>query len=110
VLCTYPLAASTPADILEVSFAHQFAIARRKGDWEFINAAKATAPAHPLTPRELEVLTWVARGKTADATAQILNIAARTVNEHVQKIMDKLEASNRTHAVAIALQNHIVKI
>jgi DNA-binding CsgD family transcriptional regulator len=110
VLCTYPLAASRPADILEVSLAHQFAIARRKGDWEFINAAKAKVPTRPLTPRELEVLTWVARGKTAEGTAQILNISKRTVNEHVQTSMSKLGASNRTHAIAIALQNHMVKL
>jgi DNA-binding CsgD family transcriptional regulator len=110
VLCTYPLATSRAADVLEVSFAHQFAIARRKGHWELINAVKADALAHPLTPRELEVLTWVARGKTAHDTAQILGIAKRTVDEHVQTIIRKLGAANRTHAIAIALQNHIVKL
>jgi DNA-binding CsgD family transcriptional regulator len=110
VLCTYPLATGRPADIVEVSLAHQFAIARRKGDWEVINAVKAKRPTHPLTPRELEVLTWVARGKTAEDTAQILSIAKRTVDEHVQTVIRKLGAGNRTHAVAIALSNHMLKI
>ena len=108
VLCTYPLAAGRPADILEVSSAHQFAIARRKGDWEFVKTVKAEVPIHSLTPREREVMTWVARGKTAWETAQILHISKRTVDEHVQTVVGKLGAANRTHAVAIALQNHIV--
>jgi hypothetical protein len=55
-LCTYPLATSQPADILEVWSAHQFAIARRKGDWEFINIVKPQTLTHSLTPRMLEVL------------------------------------------------------
>jgi DNA-binding CsgD family transcriptional regulator len=110
VLCTYPLAASRPVDILEVSLAHQFAVARRKGDWEFVNTVKAQALDHSLTPRELEVLGWVAKGKTAQDTAQILGISKRTVDEHVQTIIRKLGAANRTHAIAIALQNHLVKI
>jgi DNA-binding CsgD family transcriptional regulator len=109
VLCTYPLTESRPADILEVSSAHQFAIARRRGDWEFIKTVKGPALTHSLTPREQEVLMWVARGKTAWETAQILHIAKRTVDEHVQRIIRKLGAVNRTHAVAIALQNHIVQ-
>jgi LuxR family quorum sensing-dependent transcriptional regulator len=52
----------------------------------------------------------VARGKTAWETAQILHITTRTVNAHVGTIIRKLGAVNRTHAVAIALQNHIVEL
>lgn len=110
ILCTYPLAASQPTDILEVSSAHQFAIVRRKGVWEFINTARAETLTHSLTPRELEVLRWAARGKTAKDIAQILHITKRTVDEHAQNVIRKLGAVNRTHAIAIALQNHIVKI
>jgi DNA-binding CsgD family transcriptional regulator len=109
VLCTYPLAASTPGDILEVSHAHQFAIARRRGVWEFVNAVKAEALDHSLTPRELEVLTWVAKGKTAWEAATILHISKRTVDGHMQTIIQKLGAVNRTHAVAIALQSHLIR-
>jgi DNA-binding CsgD family transcriptional regulator len=110
-LCTYPLATSQPADILEVWSTHQFAIAKRKGDWKFINPVKSPqAPTHSLTPRLLEVLTLAARGKTAGEIAQILHISKRTVDEHVQTIIRKLGAVNRTHAIAIALQNHFVKV
>lgn len=109
ILCTYPLAKSRAADIMEVSLAHQFALARHKGEWKFINTEKGRVPTHSLTPRELEVLTWVARGKTAWETAKILRISKRTVDEHVQSITAKLGAVNRTQAVAIALQNHIIQ-
>ena len=64
---------------------------------------------HPLTPRELEVLTWVARGKCAWQIAKIFNIAKRTVDEHVQTSVRKLGAQNRAHAVAIALRDHIIE-
>jgi DNA-binding CsgD family transcriptional regulator len=110
-LCTYPLATSRPADILEAWSAHQFAIAKRRGDWEFINVVKTQqAPTHSLTPRALEVLTLAARGRTAGEIAQSLDISKRTVDEHVQTIVRKLGAVNRTHAIAVALQNHIVEV
>jgi DNA-binding CsgD family transcriptional regulator len=110
MLCTYPLAASRAADIMEVSFAHQFAIARRKGRWEFIDAIKAPAATPSLTPRETEVLTWVAKGKTAREIAEVLHISKRTVDEHVLTAARKLGATNRTQAVAFALQNRLVKV
>jgi DNA-binding CsgD family transcriptional regulator len=109
-LYTYPLASSQPADIMEVCSTHQFAIARRKSDWEFINPVKPQALTYSLTPRALEVMTLAARGKTAGEIAQILHISKRTVDEHVQTIIRKLGAENRTHAIAIAVQNHIVKV
>jgi DNA-binding CsgD family transcriptional regulator len=63
-----------------------------------------------LTPREREVLAWVAQGKSAGEIAEILQIARRTVNEHVQTTVRKLAALNRTHAVAIAVRDGIVKV
>ena len=62
-----------------------------------------------LTPREREVLSWVAGGKSAWEIGVILNIAKRTVDEHVQTVTRKLNASTRAHAVAIAIKDcHIV--
>jgi DNA-binding CsgD family transcriptional regulator len=110
-LCTYPLATSRPADILEAWSTHQFTIAKRRGDWELFNVLKTQqTPTHSLTPRMLEVLALAARGKTAGEIAQNLDISKRTVDEHVQTIIRKLGAVNRTHAIAVALQNHIVKV
>ena len=62
-----------------------------------------------LTPREREVLGWVARGKSASEVAEILKIIKRTVDEHVQTAMRKLGAANRTHAVAIAVRDRIIE-
>jgi LuxR family quorum sensing-dependent transcriptional regulator len=61
-----------------------------------------------LTPREVEVLGWVARGRTAKEVAAILNIARRTAEEHVASAIRKLDASNRTHAVTIAILSQII--
>jgi LuxR family quorum sensing-dependent transcriptional regulator len=62
-----------------------------------------------LSPREREVLTWVAQGRSAWEIGLILNIAKRTADEHVQSAIRKLGALNRAHAVAIALKDrHIL--
>jgi len=67
-----------------------------------------TAPKPALTPREREVLAWVAQGKSAWEIGEILNITKRTVDEHAQAAVRKLGAVNRTHAVAIALRESII--
>ena len=71
---------------------------------------RAKAGNSSLTPREHEVLAWVAQGKSAGEIAEILHIAKRTVDEHVQTAVRKLGALNRTHAVAIALRDGIIEI
>jgi LuxR family quorum sensing-dependent transcriptional regulator len=63
-----------------------------------------------LTGREREVLTWTAQGKSAWEIGVILNIGKRTVDEHAQSATRKLDALNRTHAVAIALRDHAIEL
>ena len=53
-----------------------------------------------LTPREQEVLAWVARGKTNAEIAQILWLAPSTVRKHLENVYAKLGVSTRTAAVA----------
>ena len=53
-----------------------------------------------LTPREQEVLAWVARGKTNAEVAQILWLAPSTVRKHLENVYVKLGVSTRTAAVA----------
>jgi hypothetical protein len=65
VLCTYPMVASGAAEVLEVARAHQFAVARRKGDWELVEPVPAAPTPRSLTLREREVLWWAAQGKSA---------------------------------------------
>lgn len=56
----------------------------------------------PLTERELQVLRWVKNGKTNEEISVILGISATTVKNHVQKILRKLDVSNRAQAVGKA--------
>lgn len=52
-----------------------------------------------LSSREVEVLRWTAEGKTSNEVADILKIAERTVNFHINNAMLKLNANNKTAAV-----------
>ena len=57
-----------------------------------------------VTPREVQILAWVREGKNNQEIGMALGISALTVKNHVQKILRKLGASNRAHAVALAMQ------
>ena len=62
-------------------------------------------PAHtPLTPREREIMQWVATGKTDEEIGGILSIGATTVTSHVENAKQKLDAFRRTYAVVQALR------
>jgi DNA-binding NarL/FixJ family response regulator len=67
-------------------------------------------PEVALTPREVEVLSLVARGLGNKEVGQILGTAAGTVKAHVQSILSKLGAKDRTHAVTIALRRGIIHL
>ena len=56
-----------------------------------------------LTSREIQILRQLAQGKGDKKIAIDLLISVKTVNHHVSNIMLKLNATNRTHAVAKAL-------
>ncbi len=55
-----------------------------------------------LTPREHEILAWVARGKTNGEIAGILYLAPGTVRKHLDNVFGKLGVGNRAAAVARA--------
>lgn len=65
-------------------------------------------PAVTLSNSELEILKWLKQGKSSWAISRILEMNMRTVNYHVYNIIGKLDAMNRTHAVAIALQMGLI--
>lgn len=109
ILCTYSLRASLASDIYEVARAHGVTVARRKGQWEIIEAL-GPADGHSLTFREVEVLTWVAQGKSAWEIGKILGISKRTVDEHARSAAHKLGAANRTEATVMALRKHIIEL
>jgi len=55
---------------------------------------------HSLTPREREVLSWLARGKSNAQIGEILGISASTVSKHLEHIYPKLGVENRTAAAS----------
>jgi len=67
-------------------------------------------PEMALTPREVEVLSLVARGLGNKEVGDVLGTAAGTVKAHVQSILSKLGAKDRTHAVTIALRRGIIHL
>lgn len=75
-----------------------------------LRAAKETQPRlfSSLSSREKEVISWIKEGKTNWEISVILGISERTVKFHVQNIERKLNAVNKTHAIAIALEQNLV--
>ena len=63
-----------------------------------------------LTERELEVLKLIVAGNRNKEIGKLLSIAEGTVKYHVNNILTKLGASDRTQAVTLALQRGIVQI
>lgn len=57
-----------------------------------------------LTPREIECLRWVAAGKTSEETSIILGRSIETVRLHIKNAIAKLDATNRSQAVAMAIR------
>jgi DNA-binding CsgD family transcriptional regulator len=119
VLCTYSLQASRAVEMLDVARAHQCTIARRKGDWEFLETPELTQakreiknlkgaldilsklfPGHELlTPRERATLAQIVMGTSSKEAARALGISPRTVEFHRKNIMRKLAAKNTVDLV-----------
>jgi two-component system NarL family response regulator len=68
------------------------------------------AAAGVLSPREIEVLRFVARGDANREIADQLHITEDTVKYHMKSILSKLEAKDRTHAVMLALKRGIIQV
>lgn len=69
-----------------------------------------TRPAHPagLTPRELEVLVLLARGHTNRQVARALQVAEKTVGNHVEHIYGKIGRSTRAGAALFAMEHGLL--
>lgn len=65
-------------------------------------------PLDPLTPRERETLALLAQGKSDAEIALALGVAVRTASKHVENIRQKIGASSRGEAVALAQQEGLV--
>ena len=62
-----------------------------------------------LNDREVEILTWVARGKTSAEIAQIIGLTKRTVDFHIDNARGKLGAATRTEAVIKATTGRLIE-
>ena len=62
-----------------------------------------------LAPREIEILTWSAKGKTYAEISIMLCIAEDTVRTYVERAGRKLKTTNKTHTVATALARGLIK-
>lgn len=67
-------------------------------------------PNYVLTPREVEVLSLLAGGRGNREIADQLGTAPGTIKTHVQSILSKLDARDRTHAVTIAVRRGILHL
>jgi DNA-binding CsgD family transcriptional regulator len=118
-LCTYSLHASTAGTVLDMARAHQCSLARRNGDWEFLEtpelkqakreierlngALNVLSEAFPgqewLTARERMTLAQIVRGMSSKEIARNLDLSPRTVEFHRANIMEKLGAKNTVDLV-----------
>ena len=123
VMCTYSLRASRAVDLLDVTRAHQFSVARRNGHWEFLETPELKQakreieklhdamdvlsrpfPGHELlTPRERVVLAQIVTGASSKGAGKTLRISPRTVDSHRSSIMQKLGAKNIADLMRIVL-------
>lgn len=78
----------------------------------FLDGGEAGLPArrpNDLSERELEVLCWVARGKTNPEIGVLLGISAKTVQHHVAHIYDKVGVSSRAGAALFAMEKGLLR-
>ena len=76
-------------------------------------ARAARSPALPepvqLAKREVETLTWAARGKSSSEIAQILGLSKRTVDFHIDNARSKLGVATRTQAAIKAVSGRLIE-
>jgi DNA-binding response OmpR family regulator len=87
-------------DMLDAIIAARLAGVARTGLWPKLVE---------LNDREVEVLTWVARGKTSVEIAQIVGLAKRTIDFHIDNARAKLSAATRTEAVIKATTGKLIE-
>ncbi len=79
-----------------------------------VRAVRQTAtrprPLDQLSPRELEVLTALAHGRSNRQIARALSISEETVKAHVSSILAKLQLADRTQAAIFGLQHRLVSL
>jgi C4-dicarboxylate-specific signal transduction histidine kinase len=98
VLCTYPLAACGAAEILDVVRTHQFAVTKRRGDWDVIETA-----GHKLAKAEIKRLNEELEQRVVERTSQLRAVNSELTKEVVQRQRAE-EALLRSEAYLAAAQ------
>lgn len=80
---------------------------RRLSAQQDATASRAAGPTPTLTSRETEVLRLVAKGLTYPQIAERLSLSPRTVQNHVQNTLTKLQLSNKAQLVRYALEEGV---
>ena len=65
---------------------------------------RATSRVPQLSPREREIMHAMAEGFTAEKVGDKFGVSVETVRTHVRNVIRKLQARNRVHAIALALE------
>jgi DNA-binding NarL/FixJ family response regulator len=104
----YLLKSMPPAELIEAI--RQVNAGRKRIPNDVAAQLAEHAGEETLTPREVEVLRHVAEGNRNKDIADRLFISEETVKVHVKHVMEKLGASDRTEAVAIAIRRGIIQL
>jgi DNA-binding NarL/FixJ family response regulator len=70
-------------------------------------------PAQPpvtLTPREMEVLEWMATSNTYKQIANLLGVGEETIRTHAKNILEKMDQPNRAQTVLAALKTGLIRL
>ena len=100
----------TAEDAVLVSVVRRIAAGGSYVSPEIKKLLKDSPPVPRMTPRQQEILSYMVKGLTNRDIAALLKIREDSVEEHVNLILAKIDAANRTEAVAIALRKHLLKI
>lgn len=78
---------------------------------DFVQRGGESPPVHELlTPREREVLTYIAEGLTNREISDQLNISPKTVDRHRENIMSKLDLHSRVALVKYAIEKGMISV
>jgi DNA-binding NarL/FixJ family response regulator len=104
----YMLKSMPPQDLVEVI--RQVHLGKKRVPAEVASHLAEHMSDESLTAREIGVLRHIAGGNRNRDIAELLFISEETVKVHVKHIMEKLGASDRTEAVAIAVRRGIIQL
>jgi DNA-binding CsgD family transcriptional regulator len=118
-LCTYALSTARAMDVFDVMRAHSVTVARRNGEWQFMETPELQGEDAPgrnlddalailstpfpgrelLTERERMVLAYLVKGASSKEAGRELGISPRTNDFHRENIIEKLGARNVADAI-----------